>query len=178
MPPTCRRHGPVWPRKVTLRVSAKLGGKIHYQPTQTLPLDGNLYADWSAHLFTAERSQYILITNTKSLYSMVMYGAGITDDSTLIQHTTRYISDVLRDAGLQLIHERVVIPATAHVRFSRALNRSVTGTMNELVACAKDLLLQGISPFDASVPLNEIPLSILDHGISKEAFTAMPPPQG
>ena len=43
-----------------------------------------LFADWSAHLFTAERTQYILISNTASLYSMVMFGRGITDDCRFI----------------------------------------------------------------------------------------------
>jgi hypothetical protein len=33
-----------------------------------MPLDENPYADWSCHLFTADRTQYIILSNTASLY--------------------------------------------------------------------------------------------------------------
>jgi len=59
-----------------LRVTAKLGKKIKSIPTETLPLDADPFADWSAHLFTAERRQYILLANTTSLYTVVMPGRG------------------------------------------------------------------------------------------------------
>jgi hypothetical protein len=45
-----------------------------------LPLDGNPFADWSANLFVADRTKYILLSNTRSFYSTVMYGKGITND--------------------------------------------------------------------------------------------------
>lgn len=51
---------------MTIRLSAKLGKKIHHSPTETLSADENPFADWSAHLFTAERAQCILVTNTAS----------------------------------------------------------------------------------------------------------------
>ena len=50
-----------------LRISAKLGKKIHLAPDRILPADLNPFADWSAHLFTADRTQYVLISNTISL---------------------------------------------------------------------------------------------------------------
>ncbi len=59
-----------------LRLSQKLAKKVKTTPTRVLPLDANPFADWSAHLFTADRTQYILFSNTASLYSTVLYGAG------------------------------------------------------------------------------------------------------
>ena len=55
-----------------VRLSGKLAKKIGESPTESLPQDPNPFADWSCHLFRADRVQYILITNTPSLYSMVM----------------------------------------------------------------------------------------------------------
>ena len=52
-----------------VRVSAKLGKKIDLSPDRVLPAHPNPFADWSSHLFRADRTQYILITNTASLYS-------------------------------------------------------------------------------------------------------------
>jgi len=59
-----------------LRLSQKLCTKIKAGPLPAMPLDENPYGDWSCHLFTADRTQYIITTNTKSLYSCVMYGKG------------------------------------------------------------------------------------------------------
>jgi hypothetical protein len=46
----------------------KLNTKIKAGTLPTLPLDDNPYADWSAQLFLADRTQYILVSNTRSLY--------------------------------------------------------------------------------------------------------------
>jgi hypothetical protein len=45
------------------RLSQKLAKKLKEGTLPPLPLDENPYADWSAHLFTADRTQYILLTN-------------------------------------------------------------------------------------------------------------------
>jgi len=63
------------------RLSQKLNAKIKAGTLRALPLGENPFADWSAHLFAADRTQYILLSNTKSLYSTVLYGKGITNDS-------------------------------------------------------------------------------------------------
>ena len=52
------------------RLSQKLATKLKEGGLPSLPLDDNPYADWSAHLFTADRAEYIIPANTKSLYSV------------------------------------------------------------------------------------------------------------
>lgn len=69
--------------RMILRLSTKLNTKIKAGTLKSMPLDENPYADWSCHLFTADRAQYILMTNTQSLYSSVMFGRGITDAASL-----------------------------------------------------------------------------------------------
>ena len=49
------------------RLSQKLNGKLKAGSVPTLPLDLNPFADWSAKLFLADRTQYVLLTNTTSL---------------------------------------------------------------------------------------------------------------
>ncbi len=63
------------------RLSQKLAKKIKAGTLQAMPLDDNPYADWSGHVFTADRTQYIILCNTKALYSCVMYGRGIRDET-------------------------------------------------------------------------------------------------
>ncbi len=67
------------------RLSHKLNAKIKAGTLPSVALDENPFADWSAHLFVAGRTQYLLLSNTRSLYSTVMYGRGITTDSHFIE---------------------------------------------------------------------------------------------
>ena len=157
-----------------VRVSAKLGKKIHLNPPKSLPLDPNPFADWSTHLFVADRTQYILITNTASLYSMVMFGRGIANDGQFLDRITSYMGEFIRDDGYRFMYERWIIPSMAHVLFSKALNRSVTGSMNDLVFMAKTRLVErDVSPYDVSFWLNDVPMSYLKHGRPKDAFEAL-----
>ena len=49
------------------RLSQKLNTKIKAGKVTDMPLDENQYADWSCHLFTADHTQYIILSNTPSL---------------------------------------------------------------------------------------------------------------
>lgn len=159
-----------------VRVSAKLGKKIHVSPAKSLPADPNPFADWSAHLFTADHVQYILVTNTPSLYSMVMYGRGVADDSQFLSRITSYMGEFIRDDGHAFLFERLIAPSTARVALSKPLNRAVTGSMNELVFQAKVLLIeQEMSPYDTSFLLNDVPMSYLKYDNPREAFLKLKP---
>src|ERR1700722_7961414 len=115
------------------RLYEKLNAKIKAGKLSTQPLDDNPFADWSGHLFTADRTQYILVTNTKSLYSLVMFGKGITDESDFIDRTLTNLGEFLTDDGQEFVYRKFVAPATGSIRFAKALDRSVTGSMNDLV---------------------------------------------
>jgi hypothetical protein len=162
---------------VIFRLSQKLNTKIKTGTTQALSLDANPYADWSAHLFTADRTQYILLSNTKSLYSVVMYGKGITDDSQFLDRALSSIREFMQDDGQQFAFHRFIGPAAGTVSFAKAFNRSVTGSMNELVFQAVMWLTEGdLSPHDVSFRLNDILISSLPslrgggYGRPREAF--------
>jgi len=58
------------------RLTQRLNAKIKAGVLRALPLHENPLADWSAHLFVAGRTQYLLLSNTRSLYSTVLYGKG------------------------------------------------------------------------------------------------------
>ena len=156
------------------RLTQNLNTKIKAGPMAVAPLDENPYADWSARLFTADRTQYILISNTRALYSTVMYGRGITRDDQFIERALSSLREYMGDDGLQFMYEQFVAPASSEVRFCKTLNRSVTGSMNEMVAEATMLLVDGdLSPYDASFRLNEMPLSVLNYAMPREAFKRM-----
>ena len=159
------------------RLSQKLNKKIKAGPLDTVPLDDNPYADWSAHLFTADRTQYIILSNTKSLYSCVMYGKGITDDSVFIERALSTIREFTEDDGQAFVYQRFIAPSSGTVQFAKALNRTVTGSMQELIGSAERHLAEGdMSPHDVGFKLNDIWLSALAteksqrYGKANEAF--------
>lgn len=157
-----------------LRLSQKLAKKIKTTPTRVLPLDGNPLADWSAHLFVADRAHYILLSNTASLYSAVIHGRGVTCENALLKRGLDQIRELMNDDGLGFFYRRFVAPATATVRFSKALDRSVIGSMNELVFHAKFWLTErDASPYDASFHLNEIPMSPHGYANPREALKSL-----
>lgn len=144
-----------------LRLSQKLNDKIKAGKLGVMPLDENPYGDWSCHLFTADRVQYIIMCNTASLYSCVMYGRGIPDDGTFIVRVLDTIRDFTADDGQQFVYRRFIGPSSETVRFAKALNRSVTGSMNELIEEAKRYLLDDMAPSEVGYRLNTIPLKAL-----------------
>jgi len=154
-----------------VRLSQKLGKKLKVTPDKKLAADENPFADWSAHLFTADRAQYVIVTNTPSLYSVVLFGRGISDDSRFLERVLSAIREQMTDDGMELAYTRLVASTTATIQYSKALNRSVTGSMNDLVVHAKWWLTEReFAPFDVSEKLNEIPMSALKYRNPQEAL--------
>lgn len=156
------------------RISQKLGKKIKVAPSKALPEHKNPFADWSAHLFTANRAQYIIITNTKSLYSIIMHGQGITDDSIFIDRALSAMREFMKADRFQFQYDRFIVPEAHAMIFSKRAIRSVIGSMNDLIFQAQLRLTEGnISPHEASMEINDTFLSMLKYSRPKEAFGAM-----
>lgn len=153
------------------RLSQKLNTKIKTGPLPALPLHQNPLADWAAHLFIADRTQYILLSNTPSLYSTVMYGKGITNANTFIERALSSIREFMEDNGQRAAYERFIAPASATVRFARALHRSVTGSMNDMAKHAAYWLAKDdVAPSEIGSRLMKIPMSALKHDGSPYGF--------
>ncbi|SHK16793.1 hypothetical protein SAMN02745216_03003 [Desulfatibacillum alkenivorans DSM 16219] len=158
-----------------IRYSAKLAKKLKEIPNEPMPLDPNPFLDWSGHLFSAERTQFIIMVNTASLYSTVMYGRGITDFSEFMRYWPGFLRDTMKHDGLQMIYDRIVGPAMGKFTPSKALNKSVTASINNLVENAKvDLIYHELSPLDVAGKLNTI-VRPTDKGLlrTKEIFAGM-----
>ncbi len=160
--------------KMIIRLSQKLGKKIKISPKTIAPPDPNPFADWSAHLFTAERTQYIIFTNTQSLYSVVFYGRGVNSDDKFLDHALSSLREFMVDDGLEFIFRKHVVPTAGKILFSKSLNRSITGSINDYVQCGKYLLVErGLSPFDIALVLNKMPMSYLKSDNANSAFRAL-----
>ncbi len=105
-----------------------------------------------------------------------MYGRGISDDCVFIDRALETIREFTADDGQQFIYRKSIAPSAATVRFAKALNRSVTGSMNELVEEAKCCLLEDMAPSEVGYRLNKTPMSALvgpngeKYGFPREVF--------
>ena len=149
------------------RLSQKLNTKIKVGRLESLPAEENPFADWSAHLFSVDRAQYILLSNTKTLYSVVFPGKGITSDRFFIGEAMSSIREFLQADSLEFVYHQFMVPATASVSFAKALDRSVTGSMIDLIKFATEMIGEGTSPILVGSMLNEIPMSALATSESK-----------
>jgi hypothetical protein len=163
---------------VILRLSQKLCTKLHAGKLSSLPLDENPLADWSATLFVADRTQYILLSNTASLYSTVFYAKGTTStDGQFITFAMNLLREFMEDDGMLDVYLTHIAPSTARVRFGKAFSRAVTGTMNELIMSAATFLMDDdMAPHDVGHELNDLLFSAIaakpaeKYGKPKEAF--------
>ena len=159
-----------------LRPSQKLNARIKGGTLGVLPRHENPLLDWSAHVFAVGCAEYVLLSNTTSLYSAVLDAAAIRDAARFTEQVLAVIQAVLEGAG-RLPDERLTPVET--VRFAKSLDRSVTGSMNELITHAVACLADGDLPVaDVGVRLNDILLSALAGGSNKygrprDAFAAL-----
>jgi len=142
------------------RPTQKLATKVKLGKRVEKPVEQNSLADWSANFFVSNRLQFILLSNTQSLYSCVMPGKGITSESTFIDRAIHAMKEFMHEDGLGDAYDKFVLPSTQKIHFGKALNRSVTGSMNDHVFAAK-LYLEDYELYEVGRRLNQTPLSML-----------------
>ena len=156
-----------------LRLSAELAAKVKQSPGEILPLHENHLRDWSAQCFRAGRVQYVLLSNTTSLYSTVFPARGITNSGRLFEAAVCGLRECLEDDGLHTLGEQILALDRHSVQFSKSLNRRVTGSMNDLIRHAKFQIADRLRyPREAAALLNTIPFSALGHRKPREALAA------
>jgi hypothetical protein len=161
------------------RLSQKRNARIKGGTLATLPPDENPFADWSAGLSQVGRSPHILVTNTKFLDSTVLPGNGVTDEATFVERVSGGIRELLEANGHREVYERSVAPRLGTVRFAKALNRSLTGSMNDLVKQAAFLLETGeLSLAEIDTHLIGTPMTgrkddNYTHGFPRDVFNEM-----
>lgn len=154
-----------------IRQTVKLGQKIKVPPRHWLPADPNPLADWSAHVFTLRRFQYILLTNTTLLYSTIIPGRGVSNESLFLRSFSRALAEFMQEDGFGDVYERQLAPTMDRVFFAKSLNRRITGAMTELVFMAKAHLEVEDQPLYAvSFYLNEMPMKGLGYQTPRAAM--------
>ena len=156
------------------RLSQELAQKIKVAPKARLPLDPNPFADWSADLFTVDRVPYIIITNTRSLYTLVMRGDDIADKSRFFDAALSLLGECLPADGYGAAFRNFVAPARGKVRFSKALSKAAAGAMENLIYHVQvHLIRYDVPPGEIFWTLNDMPMSYLRNKNPRQALRAL-----
>ena len=130
---------------------------------------------WYVNFFTANRIQYILTTNAASLFSVLLYKRGMRDDGDYIKEFLSELREHLEDLDMQLIFDRVIANRTGSIVISKTFDRSVLGSMNDMVHAVKILgERDDTTPWDLSKTINTTPYSAIGYMKPVEGFRRLP----
>jgi hypothetical protein len=156
-----------------LRLTLKLAKKIGIAPLPAIPCDENRnpMLDWCANLFTVQRTQFIIMTNSASLYSLILHGRGITNDKQFVREVLHCMEEFMIIDGNEIMYENFIEPESKIMYFSKIIDRRILGSMNDLISQAKYFLIEKNKPsFDVSILINETPMSYLKHNSPRKEF--------
>ena len=155
-----------------IRLTQKLAKKIKEAPATAAPRSEHPFADWTANLFTAGRSQYIILTHSVSLYSVVFPGRGINAFDIFLDHALAALREQMEAAGYGDIFQKHIAPLTGDIRFSKTGDRSVLGSMNDLVQHAQFMLAEE-SPAGTATKLNKTPMGALEYRYPRDVLAKL-----
>ena len=142
-----------------IRLSHKLATKIRSGSLSEVPLHERQIADWSATLFNVGRTHYALLSNTASLFTCLMIAKGLTNSEMFEQRAAEVIGDAVRRFGQN--HKQRITEFQSPFSYAKSLNRSVIGSMNDLVFGARLIIERGIDLQETADRLNKTPLKAL-----------------
>lgn len=144
-----------------IRLTHKLAKKLHVELTPALPISKDPLLDWHATVLRAERTQYILLMNTVSRYSIVFPGSGILNLPEFLRQALSVLEATMAADGLSIYPDRIA-PRTNCISISKTLGSSATTAMNHMAYFASRYFARpNLSVSEARTMLNEVPCNPL-----------------
>jgi len=144
-----------------LRLSQKLAGKVKLATLESLPLHEDALLDWSMQMFDFDRKQYVIISNTRTLYSAVFLRGRISTPHAMLITGLQAIGEQLDDDLLLDAYQDRCTTRSMPVRHAKSAGKSILGSMNELITQATHTLADGENLSMTGACVNRILLSAL-----------------
>ena len=161
--------------EMVLHMTQKLRTKLKEKEVTTTPVPSTPHLRWYGNLFRHRQTQYVLVTNAAALYSVVVYGRGVTDTDLLLKSIIPSLREQMEDDGMKLIYKRCIAPHLGSVVLAATASRSVLASMNDMVNCSKALLDRfDYAPCDLAAQLNSTPFGALEYRYPKEMMARLP----
>ena len=154
-----------------IRMTNKLAQKLKIGPLTMVHADPGPYLEWYAHLFTADRMQYILVTEAKSLFSIMMYGRGISNTDRFLDQWIGIMRENLINSGNRSIYNDIFLPNLDKIILAKTLSKSILGSMNDMIRISSIVVdAEGSSPDDLSRLINRTIFKGINYQKPKDAF--------
>ena len=115
----------------------------------------------------------MLIANTASLYSLLAPADGLNELEQFGYGLIRYLERRLLEDGFTEIFMKRIAPELQALELGKSLNRSVTGSMTDMVKLTKFMLDDGKSLHEVAADLNRTPFQALQYVHPREQFAGM-----
>lgn len=144
-----------------IRCTSKFAGKIHVTLEQEdTGTDEGL--TWYANVFTFDRRQYLLFSESTTLVSILLPGRGITTPEACFETFHREILLYFDYRGWGLVTRRFIQSDGKKVSFRKTTNRRVLGSMIDLKWQAQWTMEQrSSSMIEVNDEMNRNPMSYL-----------------
>jgi|WetSurMetagenome_2_1015567.scaffolds.fasta_scaffold00072_10 hypothetical protein len=157
-----------------IRLSKKLSGKIKEPNLSVSQPHSNPYLDWHAHVFSTGRGQYIVMTNSKSLFSVFIRGAGITNGNRLTAQFRENLQTVLVELRADIRIYNEIILGLAQVHFAKAQDKRVISSINDNIELARIVIEEELAdPNYASARVNQNIHTMTGYARTTELFLGM-----
>ena len=158
-----------------VRTTAKLAKQVGVSSLNATPLAENPFTDWTCRVFNVgDRESLMLITNTASLYSLLAPANGLENLEEFSYGLIHYLERHLLMDGFEEVLREHVVPELKTMLLAKTLNRSVTGSMTDMVKLSGHMLLEdGDSLERVAGKLNKTPFGALDYNYPRDRFAEL-----
>ena len=167
---------PIWVNVIMIvRTTAKLAKQVGVSSLNATPLAENPFTDWTCRVFSVgDRESLMLITNTASLYSLLAPAKGLENLEEFGYGLIHYIERHLLIDGFEDVFREHVVPELKTMLLAKTLNRSVTGSMTDMVKLSGHMLFEdGDSLEQVAGKLNKTPFGALDYNYPRDRFAEL-----
>jgi len=122
---------------------------------------------WHANIFLVERRKCAIFTHDRTLYSFIVTGLTKPDFQNFEEIFRQRLFKSLLAEGLPQRHIETFLEDNRNIEFTKTNNRSVLGSMNELVFHAKYHISAEGGPLTVDIGklnhyINQMPMSAID----------------
>lgn len=149
---------------MVLRATVKLASKLRIKSLQNYDNRVSAFEHWYGHLFSANKVQYILLTNVYSLYSVVFTAKGVLDLQYFAKTAAINLSELMETQKIGHLTSRFVNDSFYSIEMVKTNDRSIIGSMNDMIHHVEFFINQYKMPLmDISERLNNTPYSLIEH---------------
>ena len=152
---------------MTIRITRSARERIGVRDSElqsNCPETGFL-SEWYFNTLIIERKHYFLLTESKSLYSILIYAFGLNTQEKFEISLAKNIAKAIGQMNFGFSEVNFEIK---EVMYAKTINKAILGSQNDLIYMAKTIPFKSID--ETMARINETPMSYLKYGLPIEVF--------